>query len=77
MGCKLKVCFFKPESDLNPVTVERYEANILGCTRQFRYSTANTNTIDMALSVNGIPVVALELNEPVYRAGLYLRDQPI
>lgn len=61
MGCKLKVCFFKPESDLNPVAVERYEANILGCTRQFRYSTANTNTIDMALSVNGIPVVALEL----------------
>ena len=61
MGCKLKVCFFKPESDLNPVTVERYEANILACTRQFRYSTANTNTIDMALSVNGIPVVALEL----------------
>lgn len=61
MGCKLKVCFFKPESDLNPVTVEHYEANILGCTRQFRYSTVNTNTIDMALSVNGIPVVALEL----------------
>ena len=61
MGCKLKVCFFKPESDVNPVTVEHYEANILGCTRQFRYSTANTNTIDMALSVNGIPVVALEL----------------
>ena len=61
MGCKLKVCFFKPESDLNPVTVERYEANILGCTRQFRYSTANTNTIDMVLSVNGISVVALEL----------------
>ena len=61
MGCKLKVCFFKPESDLNPVAVERYEANILGCARQFRYSTANTNTIDMALSVNGIPVVALEL----------------
>lgn len=61
MGCKLKVCFFKPESDLNPLATERYEANILGCTRQFRYSTANTNTIDMVLSVNGIPVVALEL----------------
>ena len=41
--------------------MERYEANILGCTRQFRYSTGNTNTIDMVLSVNGIPVVALEL----------------
>ena len=61
MGCKLKVCFFKPESELNPIATERYEANILGCTRQFRYSTANTNTIDMVLSVNGIPIVALEL----------------
>lgn len=61
MGCKLKVCYFQPESDLNPLATERYEANILGCTRQFRYSTANSNTIDMVLSVNGIPVVALEL----------------
>ena len=61
MGCKLRVCYFKPESRLNPEATERYEANILGCTRQFRYSTGNTNTIDMVLSVNGIPVVALEL----------------
>ena len=63
MGCKLKVCFFKPESDLNPLALELYEANILGCARQFRYSAANTNTIDMVLSVNGIPVVALELKD--------------
>ena len=61
MGCKLKVCFFKPESELNPLAVEQYQANILGCTRQFRYSTAHNNTLDMVLSVNGIPVVALEL----------------
>ena len=61
MGCKLRVCYFKPESRLNPEAIERYEANILGCSRQFRYSTGNTNTIDMVLSVNGVPVVALEL----------------
>jgi len=61
MGVKLKVCFFKPESDLNEETVERYEANILGCTRQFKYASDKDNTIDMVLSVNGIPVVALEL----------------
>ncbi len=61
MGCKLKVCYFKPESDLNPLDAERYQANILGCARQFRYTTNNSNTIDMVLSVNGIPVVALEL----------------
>lgn len=61
MGVKLRVCYFKPESDLNELAQERYDANILGVTRQFRYSPNNTNTIDMVLSVNGIPVVALEL----------------
>ncbi len=61
MGCKLHLCFFKPESGLNALSQERYNANILGCTRQFRYSPKSTNTIDMVLSVNGIPVVAIEL----------------
>ena len=61
LGVKLKVCYFKPESGLNETDITRYDANILGCTRQFRYSPKNTNTIDMVLSVNGIPVVALEL----------------
>lgn len=61
MGCKLRVCFFKPESNLNQTDKERYEANILGCDRQFHYSAHNNNSIDMVLSVNGIPVVAIEL----------------
>lgn len=57
----IKFCYFKPSSNLNQDLVERYHANILQCTRQFAYSTDNHNTIDMVLSVNGIPVVALEL----------------
>ena len=61
MGVKLKVCYFKPESTLNETLSEQYAANILGCTRQFQYSANNGNTIDMVLSVNGIPVVAIEL----------------
>ena len=61
MGIKLKVCYFKPESVLNDTLQELYEANILGCTRQFKYSPHLNNTIDMVLSINGIPVVALEL----------------
>ena len=61
MGVKLKVCYFKPESVLNDELQDLYEANIMGCTRQFNYSPNNHNTIDMVLSVNGIPVVALEL----------------
>ena len=60
-GVAIKFCYFKPSSNLNLDLVERYHQNILQCTRQFAYSTDNHNTIDMVLSVNGIPVVALEL----------------
>lgn len=61
MGIKIKVCYFKPESDLNQNDTALYNENILGVTRQFGYSKFNSNTIDMVLSINGIPVVALEL----------------
>lgn len=61
MGHKFKICYFKPESNLNKSAMEKYNSNILGCTRQFKYSPKLDNTIDMVLSVNGIPIVALEL----------------
>ncbi len=61
MGIKLRLCYFKPESDLNEEQSAHYAENILGCTRQFSYSRLNHNTMDMVLTLNGIPVVALEL----------------
>jgi type I restriction enzyme R subunit len=60
-GIGLKFVYFEPASGLNEELVERYKANILTETRQFFYSADNKNSIDMVLSVNGIPVVALEL----------------
>ncbi len=60
-GIKLKLCYFAPASELNAELVEKYNQNILTCTRQFAYSTKNRNTIDMVLSLNGIPVIAIEL----------------
>ena len=61
LGIKLKMCYFRPASELNEELMLKYQQNILQETRQFAYSTQNTNTIDMVLSLNGIPVVALEL----------------
>lgn len=60
-GIKLKFASFKPETSLNPAVIEKYNANIVECIRQFHYSTLNNNSIDMVLMLNGIPVVALEL----------------
>ena len=60
-GIKLKLCYFAPASELNEELVQKYQQNILTCTRQFTYSANNRNTIDMVLSLNGIPVIAIEL----------------
>lgn len=60
-GIRFKLCFFRAETNLNAEVVDKYNANILTSTRQFRYSSQNHNTLDMVLSLNGIPVVALEL----------------
>jgi len=64
-GVDLRICYFAPASDLNVDLVRCYQENILTCTRQFAYSTQNHNTIDMVLSLNGIPVVALELKNQI------------
>ena len=61
LGIKLRMCYFRPASELNEELMLKYQQNILQVTRQFAYSTQNRNTIDMVLSLNGIPVVALEL----------------
>ena len=60
-GIELRFCYFAPASGNNPELVDKYNNNILTCTRQFYYSTQNNNSVDMVLSLNGIPIVAIEL----------------
>lgn len=58
---KFFLCAFKPASNLNPILVRHFNANILSVVRQLRYSTKSENAIDVALFVNGLPVATLEL----------------
>jgi type I restriction enzyme R subunit len=60
-GVAFSLAYFAPTSALNPELTDLYNKNILTCTRQFHYSPENNNSIDMVLSINGIPIVALEL----------------
>lgn len=60
-GINFRVCYFKPESELNELANEHYKQNVCQCIRQWHYTEANRNSIDMMLAVNGIPVVAIEL----------------
>lgn len=63
MGIEIKLCYFKPSSNLNQDLVKLYEGNICSITRQFSYSKNNNNTIDTILSINGIPLFAFELKD--------------
>ena len=63
MGIEIKLCYFKPSSNLNQDLVKLYDGNICGITRQFSYSKNNNNTIDTVLSINGIPLFAFELKD--------------
>lgn len=60
-GITFKVCYFKPESSLNQLSAELYEKNVIECYRQWFYSPTCSKSVDMVLTVNGIPLIALEL----------------
>src|SRR5439155_10967603 len=63
-GRTLHAAFFKAAHELNPELEARYAANRLGLTRQLHFSLRSEKSLDVTLSLNGIPVVTLELKNP-------------
>jgi type I restriction enzyme R subunit len=64
-GKTLHIAFFKAAHELNPELEARYAANQVGVTRQLRYSTTSEKSLDVVLSVNGVPLVSVELKNPM------------
>ncbi|GEK59407.1 restriction endonuclease subunit R [Marinococcus halophilus] len=60
-GVTLQLAYNKPPTDMNKTLVENYAKNIFTVSRQVYYSSSNRNSIDMMLSLNGLPVVVMEL----------------
>lgn len=80
-GTRFNLCQFKPEHDLNPDTLARYEKNRLRVVPELVYSPWATDEheadtgvrakkwrIDLVLFVNGLPVVTLELKSEFKQA---------
>jgi type I restriction enzyme R subunit len=80
-GTRFSLCQFKPEHDLNPDTLARYQQNRLRVVPELVYSPAanalhlaeigskaKTWRIDLVLFVNGIPVATLELKSEFKQA---------
>ncbi len=60
-GVRFQMVFFQPASTLNPDAIELYNKNDLKVYRQIYYSSKNNNSVDVLLSLNGIPIATLEL----------------
>ncbi|SFZ94445.1 type I restriction enzyme, R subunit [Flaviramulus basaltis] len=60
-GVKFKMGYFKPESSLNEDHKVLYGKNHLSVTRQLYYERNGKNSLDMVLSLNGLPIATIEL----------------
>lgn len=60
-GGRLKMAQFRPDTTLNPTTVEQYAAMRVRVMRQVHFSTADQRSIDLVFFVNGLPVATVEL----------------
>ena len=67
-----KMAYFAPNSTLNETTQQQYDANIVKITRQV--ITEYNERIDMVVSVNGIPVITIELKNEMSATGWTVED---
>ena len=60
-GAKFHLAYFKPASGMNPEHQQLYQGNRFSVVRQLKYSQKNENSIDLALLLNGLPIITAEL----------------
>ena len=53
--------YYPLPSELNPTAQEMYAKNIFCVSRQLYYSKDNSNSIDVMVSLNGLPIITMEL----------------
>lgn len=61
----LTLLYRAPYNDLNPDVIRLFNSNIFTITRQVHYSVSEPHkSVDMVLSINGLPVATFELKNP-------------
>ncbi|MCF8054004.1 MAG: DEAD/DEAH box helicase family protein, partial [Deltaproteobacteria bacterium] len=63
-GKTFKLAYFKPAHGLVKETLELFAKNKIHATRQVACHPADSRTVDMVLSLNGIPLATIELKNP-------------
>lgn len=65
LGIEVRLCYFKPSSGMNQTATTQYNKNVLQVTRQVKYSLQNENSIDTVIFLNGLPIITIELKNPL------------
>lgn len=53
--------YYPLPSKLNPTAQKLYSKNIFAVTKELKYSNQNDNRIDLMVSLNGLPIITMEL----------------
>ena len=64
-GVTLNLAYNKPPTDMNKTLNEQYQLNRFNVSRQVYYSDKHNNSLDMVLFLNGLPLVVMELKNPL------------
>ena len=65
LGISVRLAYFKPGSGMNQSLAALYNKNVLQITRQVKYSLQNENSIDTVIFLNGLPIITIELKNPL------------
>jgi len=65
MGVQFTLMYPHPSSSKNPNAQEQYDQNILSVIRQVHFSQQSNESVDLVVFVNGIPVLTIELKNPL------------
>lgn len=64
-GVTLQLAYNKPPTDMNKMLNEQYAKNRFNVARQVYYSDKHNNSLDMVLFLNGLPLIVMELKNPL------------
>ncbi|MHA4260492.1 DEAD/DEAH box helicase family protein [Bacillus cereus] len=64
-GVTLKLIYNKPPTTMNQLMNDLYRKNRFAVSRQVFYSDKHKNSLDMVLFINGLPLIVMELKNPL------------
>ncbi len=73
-GVSFDLFYPKPESGLNENLMKLHQANTFSVIRQLYFSEKNNKSIDLAIFINGLPVITIELKDRLSGSRYTVKD---